>query len=300
MKLNFALPPFQRISWASSALKLEWEPLLQQLPAAIQSVFAHPGVIELLPIVIRTIPASDVYLKKKQFEAQGIFADNITDLKRLDGNPFCFYLPDGHVCLVAGDRQQVVNLLYSEIPAFEILEQMGMPRGSVEFWNGFFQRGFTDPLWAYQFNNDALIPQHSTKNNLLNPYFTRLGISALPYYATSLECQISLELADQIKMIACQIMPQYLYDAWYEILSWPLEWSALHGIAEIKTPLFKLDYNTDAYGTKFSRQLASDTYPVNGLNGILFPYRLPKKMLVYDTVKFKNGIEYLEGVGKIG
>ena len=32
----------------------------------------------------------------------------------------------------------------------------------------------------------------------------------------------------------------------YEILDWQLEWSALHGIAEIKNSLFKISTRTDA------------------------------------------------------
>ena len=31
-----------------------------------------------------------------------------------------------------------------------------------------------------------------------------------------------------------------------EILSWPVEWSVLHGIAEIKTPIFRVISRSDA------------------------------------------------------
>lgn len=299
MKLNFELPPFQRISWASSTLKLEWEPLLQLLPSTIRSLFEHPEVLQLLPLLIRTFPESDIYGEKKKLEAIGLFADTTKDFTRLTNNPFCQIAPKGHVCLLAGERQQVTSILYSEIPVLELLEQTGLPAGCLAFWHNFFSLGFTDPLWAYQFKEDGLVALQRTSNNLLNPYLIRLEIAALPYRPASLDCKVSLKLAENILKIAAEVMEPYLYTAWNEVLSWPIEWSALHGIAEIKTPLFKLIYNTDAYGEKFVTQLTSETYPDNGLNGTLFPYRLPAKMFLHDSEKYKNGIEYLADLEKI-
>jgi SAM-dependent methyltransferase len=59
-----------------------------------------------------------------------------------------------------------------------------------------------------------------------------------------------------------------------EILSWPVEWSALHGIAEIKTPVLKVSTRTDATAKKYTVRRPATTYPVEGALGIRFPYRL--------------------------
>jgi SAM-dependent methyltransferase len=63
-----------------------------------------------------------------------------------------------------------------------------------------------------------------------------------------------------------------------EILSWPVEWTALHGIAEIKTPLMRVSTQTDATPDKYVVQRLSQAYPQEGALGAAFPFkRMPAK-----------------------
>jgi hypothetical protein len=63
-----------------------------------------------------------------------------------------------------------------------------------------------------------------------------------------------------------------------EILSWPIEWSCLHGIAEIHTPILKFITNTDATSTKYVVQLMGSAFPSKGGSGIRFPYQSSKRI----------------------
>ena len=36
-----------------------------------------------------------------------------------------------------------------------------------------------------------------------------------------------------------------------QVLSWPIEWSALHGIAELKTPILRASVTTDVTHYKY-------------------------------------------------
>ena len=57
--------------------------------------------------------------------------------------------------------------------------------------------------------------------------------------------------------------------AWLkEILSWPVEWSALHGIAELRTPISRTTAATDATGDK----LVVRYNPDEGATGNTFPH----------------------------
>ena len=64
-----------------------------------------------------------------------------------------------------------------------------------------------------------------------------------------------------------------------EMLSWPLEWSARHGIAEIRTPILKLAYQTDPTSHTLRMAVTSPNYPAEGATGLRFPYRTPHRQL---------------------
>jgi len=75
-----------------------------------------------------------------------------------------------------------------------------------------------------------------------------------------------------------------------EILSWPVEWSALHGIAEVKTPVLKVSTRTDATPGKYVVRRQGDAYPAEGAQGLAFPYRMPRRPLLTQSPSFHRGL----------
>jgi hypothetical protein len=57
-----------------------------------------------------------------------------------------------------------------------------------------------------------------------------------------------------------------------EMLNWPMEWTSLHGIAIITTPVFKIITATDALPSKASFRLEGLDYPKEGASGLVFPF----------------------------
>ncbi|MDB5598981.1 MAG: aslB [Xanthobacteraceae bacterium] len=100
-----------------------------------------------------------------------------------------------------------------------------------------------------------------------------LGVRATPHLPCGLDCEASRDIADRL----CELGGQAGYDQemdWMrEILSWPAEWSALHGIAIVSTPILKLATRTDATDRKFTVRRHGDDYPAEGATGLCFPYR---------------------------
>ena len=70
-----------------------------------------------------------------------------------------------------------------------------------------------------------------------------------------------------------------------EMLSWPLEWSARHGIAEIRTPILKLAHHTDPTSHTLRIAVMSPDYPEEGATGLRFPYRTPRRQLPIASVR---------------
>jgi SAM-dependent methyltransferase len=75
-----------------------------------------------------------------------------------------------------------------------------------------------------------------------------------------------------------------------EILSWPVEWSALHGIAEIKTPVLKVCTRTDATPSKYVIRRQGEAYPAEGAQGLTFAYRMARRPLLTQSMAFHRGL----------
>ena len=67
-----------------------------------------------------------------------------------------------------------------------------------------------------------------------------------------------------------------------EMFQWPVEWSALHGIAEIRTPILKMARNTDMMESKRVLRRPGSAFPEEGARGDSFalkpstrPHALP-------------------------
>jgi hypothetical protein len=75
-----------------------------------------------------------------------------------------------------------------------------------------------------------------------------------------------------------------------EILSWPAEWSSLHGIAEIRTPILKISTNTDAVDTTCVVRFLGSGYPEEGAFGLAFPYQA-RAMPAGRAAAYRRGLE---------
>jgi len=64
-------------------------------------------------------------------------------------------------------------------------------------------------------------------------------------------------------------------DALDEVLAWPAQWSALHGIAELRAPLLRLTHPTVYTAGRVEIRFAGSAYPEDGAVGLNFPYRRP-------------------------
>jgi hypothetical protein len=77
-----------------------------------------------------------------------------------------------------------------------------------------------------------------------------------------------------------------------EILSWPIEWSALHRIAEIKTPVLKASARTDATPCRYTVRRQGDNYPLEGIRGLNFPYRLPPQRILNGSRELQRALDH--------
>jgi SAM-dependent methyltransferase len=75
-----------------------------------------------------------------------------------------------------------------------------------------------------------------------------------------------------------------------------VEWSALHGIAEVRTPVLKVSTRTDATSRRYTVRRRGDSFPIEGAQGLSFPFQAPVKLRLTGTRGFQRGIEHAVAV----
>ncbi len=108
----------------------------------------------------------------------------------------------------------------------------------------------------------------------VNTLLSRIGVRLIPHEPCSFDCAKSLELAEQFRSAADSAEELEALDAAAEMLSWPMSWSAANGIAEIKTPVLKIGYDTERVSGKRCIRYFGEQYPVAGAAGLQFPFRI--------------------------
>jgi len=108
----------------------------------------------------------------------------------------------------------------------------------------------------------------------LNTLLRAAGIDLLGYEPCSLTCEASRRRAERLLAFARTSDIDGI--EWLDpVLAWPVEWSALHGIAEIKTAVFKADYATDYTPSKVTVRFHGSAPAADGARGLTFAFRSP-------------------------
>jgi hypothetical protein len=172
---------------------------------------------------------------------------------------------------------------------------LGYPQCCRAFFSDTWGRSrLRDPIWSIALNtNDSTqsgrivtIP-HSSVLNLLWRY---LGVRTVSHWPCSFSCHESEHLAELFSNFALNAGYVAEYQWLHEILNWPVEWSALHGIAEVKTPVLKFMTQTDATATTWTVRMEGTSYPAEGALGLRFPYRTQAKTPLTKSASFRRGL----------
>lgn len=108
---------------------------------------------------------------------------------------------------------------------------------------------------------------------LLNPMWRPLGISPLPYRPCRFDCAPSADAAERLAAVAARQGRAREMEWARSLLGWPAEWSALHGLSELRTPILKLcapsGWTADAHAVRY----LGAGYPAEGARSPRFPYQ---------------------------
>lgn len=259
---------FTRIAYASDKLQAIWEPRINRIAKRWRQV-----EIDSVRVGIRD--AALVY-KTDDLDTRGVQLTPVSEDR-----------------FVVTKDLHLANAFvkdYSERYDSRIGEYLGFPLCC---------RTFFDRVWNVEQKKDTTLSMesgYSVAGNILGRW---IGVRLVPHLPCSFGCVDTNLFSNNLSLL-------WTGDEWKwanEILSWPVEYTALHGIAEIKFPILKIVTNTDYTKTKLSVRLQGTVYPEGAPKGLVFPFQEPNHFVSFSSLKPKtndtwtaNGFPSLESM----
>ena len=282
-RLDFVLKSFVRIAWTSAAAEQVWSPKLSRVISAITRCEWMSVVFKLRRCALFQLHDKEVERYLPSWVAQGLKWKFLSDNSPRTGTWW----------LGASLRRSVpsrVVVLGSnlDINDFERAwedqdhESMGRLLGYPRCCRFFFEevavsQGCIDTVWAMSRDNQKLNVGECTRSvngaAVSNILLQGLGIRAVPHSPCSFGCHATTLFAHDLRLVAGRIGLTTEYELLSDILSWPAEWSGLHGIAEVKTPIVKVCTPTDATGSRYTVRWNGSLMPKEGAHGLVFPFK---------------------------
>lgn len=284
-RLPFRLPDFTRISWTSDRARARWEPRVRRISIAwseVEWLAVAAGVRRccLTRMSPARFVASTPRWAARTVSALGLaqeaasrwtYSSNAT--QRTPGAPYLLSVGLG--------RLADLDLLKAAFEAHDddaIGALLGYPECCRRFFHEVWvQDGLVDTTWPMAVDS-VESGQGSTCVDASGPFAANIlwrwmGVRAVPHLPCSFACAATVSLGERLRGVGIASGYREEMDWIEEILSWPVEWSALHGIAEIKTPVLKVATRTDATSVKYVVRRSGTRYPDEGATALRFPYR---------------------------
>lgn len=272
-RLPFVLPEFTRVSWVSDSVRETWEPRLARVNRAWRQLEWASAAIGLRRSALLWLSSHDRDAHVEQWRSHRLSALSLI------ASPGRQAMGGLTITVVARQLDDV----YTFREAWQTQDHdtigllLGYPRCCRLMFSSFWSSGATDPTWAMacategvQRTDRIAIVAGEDNANIL---WRWLGIRAVAHLPCSFACTETAHIGESILRLGGGAgLAQDI--AWLrEVLSWPVEYSALHGIAEIKTPILRIATRTDATAEKYAVTRHGPGFPEGTPRGLHFPYR---------------------------
>lgn len=302
-RLNFALPDFTRLTWVSEQARELWEPRVRRIASAWAEIEWKSIVTGLrkCAVVMKTPEEFLAYgpewaahgLNAMPLEMQGIskYGYANTSVQTTPGEPFVFRIVIGSPKDVA-----MCKRAFDCGDDTEIGELLGYPSCCLEFFRRVWvEEGMVDTTWPMAVQTDSASRNDNYVNvdgpPQANILWRWMGVRPVPHLPCRFDCSATVAFADEVLKIGREAGYTEEMDWLMQILGWPIEWSALHGIAEIKTPILKVSTTTDATATKYIVQKNGASRPEHGAIGLSFPFSQPRPLKKNKALRIEQGFK---------
>jgi len=311
-RLNFRLPDFTKTIWASGEPRKYWKEKITKASndwLEIEKLTIQEGIRDSILIYLHK---RDVQETKKWCNRNGF--ELILLKPTPTGDSYSSYQinqsidPNNYSFRAVITKKEFVGAWYDAWNGVTDNKKVGKLLGYPDCCSNFFEKYWIEEGWrdltypAYmntlvdQQDIDETDPSYREKYgsaqgpdeiNILGRW---VGIRWVSHMPCSFKCKHSVEIAKQNREVARQMGYKESADIIDEVLSWSNRWSALHGIAEIKTPVYKISTSTDATGEELVIE-RKGTQPDIKASGKEFPFNNKRGRKYTDSKRFKKSLE---------
>jgi hypothetical protein len=291
-RLDFRLPDFLRMSWVSNAARAQWAPRFRRLASACAEMEQHSVIGGIRSCTLLKIAPNDLsrrieYLATHNLEVlplelkiggRGLPADARTSQPDSGSGRLHFAIAVGAASVLATLKPAWDAQDHAAIGAL-----LGFPPCCVDFFKREYrQNGRLDTVWPMALARTTAAPACTeptvTECEASGPWQTNIfwraaGLRAVPHRPCSFVCSATIDLARRLVAAGRDVGLAEEMSWLEEILSWPVVWSALHGIAELKSPVVRMITRTDATARKYTISRRGESVPAEAARGLVAPYR---------------------------
>jgi hypothetical protein len=257
-RLNYRLEEFVRHSWASNEAQDTWEPRIGKIVNCLHDLEWRSILEGLRACALTSVPPDELEFFAAMLATHGLTIASLEKVAVQDtytnsfktpqeGEPFHYWCAIGRAPDV-----QLFEAAYVEHDDGAIGRLLGYPKCCIDFFNKVWvDERFIDTTWPQAQNTAAkksITPTHieisgsPSCNQLLRWLGPRLAI----HLPCSFDCQPTIDLTNKLIEVARSAGFHGEMDWMEEMLSWPVDWIALNGLAEITTPVGTVSTVTDA------------------------------------------------------
>jgi SAM-dependent methyltransferase len=302
-RLDFALPDFTRLAWVTDRAEQVWRPRLERIATAWAETEWRAVVVGVRACAVTLASPEQFMSRGARWAEQGLNALPIemtgvsgqpysaTGVPFEAGQPFVFRFVVGRPADVAAFKAA-----WDAADQQAIGDFLGYPGCCREFFRRVWvDDAMVDTTWPMAAATSDAAPGTTTievtgppEANIL---WRWMSVRAVPHLPCRLDCAATAELGQRLVEVGRQAGFAQEMDWLVEILSWPVEWSALHGIAQVKTPVLKVSTRTDATKQRYVVRRRGSAHPPEGVRGLGFPYEVPVKLRLSESRGFRRGLE---------
>jgi hypothetical protein len=284
-RLDFRLPPFLRMAWASGAARDRWAVPLNRLTEEVRTSewlsVAHG--LRLAAIIV--VPCAQAAALTGDWSDHGLRScvpdrQHAVRVRLLNGKGPDLASGDEVHLVTRGERMDELEAIWREADPAAMATWLGYPPCCAAFLRrAALERQSLDTTWAMveRCTDESGAQVAEIDGCAVNPLLSALGLRATPHRPCGFFCQATQDLATAYGELRTSAAAQADQDTLAAVLGWPVEWSSLHGIVEVTLPILRLCYDGDATATTYKVRLTGGALPEHAAQGLAFPHRLPAR-----------------------
>jgi len=292
MKLisDFEISPFTTVNYVSSEAKAIWKQIIQECSELTQRLELVSVAEGQRKCAWRTVAVSQIAQLTTACMALGLNVYPIHNIATWgDGfahkvKPAVKNCPTSTYCIISKnivDAQAFKNAHMSGNHPLQG-EFLGFPKCCTEFFNKNWPE-YYDPIWQAAENTkgkkviDNETIEIEEPNAISNPILRYIGLRVGFHIPCSLGCAYTAAAGTKRLSLCKTKKDKDTAEILLALLSMPMEWSVLHGIALIKTPIFYVRANSLPATKKHTVKLMGKFIPKETMPGKNFPFNIKNK-----------------------